>query len=518
MEAKQNNIVKILGFLFVLATIFYVFYAGCSQRALYLDGSYYLTIILNKIAYNDFSLTLITEHPRRIVIYLTQIPVLITGFLFRGLVDKPVFSTIFSFTWFVLPVLGLWWNYELTKRTKQYAILFFSIFSYAAMVLLYQIFSVVESCVGIPFQFVLLNYLTGKINYTKRDKIGIFFIIVLMFGIYEYTLFLGILIFAIMFTCLFDEENPKNLLTKIVIGAGSLGASAYTLFFILLSKEEHGEFKRFLIESVNFFPRWDELNILVTIVTVLLIIGCLFFRKNKPLSSTIITVFCGIYTYLFFHMLSNPQLFINPIYEQHMRSIPFWAVPLIFACIFFARLKKVSEKKTLINKLYIPVLLCGITLTAWQIVTTLYWNENVSYLIEEVKKCETNLYLPSENPEKEISSFFNKQCRRFIWDANVFTTALVVERNTKIRTIVMHKENPKDINNPTLRNMQFVVLDKGVLGIPYNDVINIENKFWDLSDPAKALDKYNKENSIQTLEEEKEDKIYGLVENREKRK
>lgn len=517
MEAKQNKTVKILGLLFVLATIFYVFYAGCSQRALYLDGSYWMVMFLNRISDNLYTIHPYLSRPRFMVYYLQHLPIDVVAFFFRNLTDKITYSTIFSFTVFTLPVLGLWWNYELTKRTKQYAVLFLSIFSYAAMILLYQVFSVVESCIGLPFQFVLLNYLLGKINYTKWDKIGIFFLIILMYGIYEYTIFLGVLIFAIMFTCLYDEENSGNLLTKIAIGAGSLGASAYTLFYILLSKEEQGEFHRFLTEATDFFPLWNKLNVLITIVTVLLIAYCLFFKKSKPLSKPITAIFCGIYIYLLFHMFGNMQSFLNPIYEQHMRSLPCWVVPIFFTCIFVARLKKIPEKKEILNNLYIPVLLCGITLTVWQTVTTFYWNENVSFLKDKIKSCETPLYFPSIEQNEEIASFFSPTLRRYIWNANCISTALALEPDYEIKKIIVHyDENEKTKDNPSKRAQQFVILEKGVIGMPYSEVIDIKNKFWDLSEPAKELDKYNRENSIQTLENEHENdlKINTLVEQR----
>ncbi len=516
MKKEQNYCLKILSLIFVIATIFYVFYASCSCRGLYLDGSFWLIMFLDRIGDDIYSIQTYLSRPRFMCFYLIHFPINFVGFFFRDLTDKIVYSTIFSFTMFILPVLGLWWNYELTKRTKQYAILFWSIFTYATMILLYQIFSVVETAICLPFQFVLLNYLVGKINYTKLDKIGIFFLIILQFGIYEHTLFVGATMFAIMFLCLYDEENYKNLITKIIIGAGSLAASAYTLFFILLSREEQSEFGRFLTEAINFWHLWNKINILVTIVSVLLIVALIIFaRKSKKISDITVLLMGLIYTYLLIYMFGNLQTFINPIYEQHTRTIPVWFVPLVFFAFFIAKFKKVPEKKLLFEKLYIPVLFCGITLTFWQIVTTYYWNENVSYMKDCMKNCENSIYIPSQEKNEEISSFFSPTLRRFIWNANFVSTALALEPDFQIEKIIIHyDEESVDKNNPSKRGQQFVDLGKGVIGMPYDRVINIENKFWDLTEPAKALDKYNQENSVKTLREENNGLIEEIVNRR----
>ena len=270
---------------------------------------------------------------------------------------------------------------------------------------------------------------------------------------------------------------------------------------------------------MDFWQFWNKLNILAVIVTVLLIVGIIYFRKNKPVSKTLIAAFSGIYIYLFLYFSDNLQQFINPIYEQHMRSIPLWVVPMIFAGIFAARLKKFPESKELFAKISVPVLLCGITLTGWQIVETYYWNQNVSFMKENINNCQGALYVPSTEKDKEIASFFNSDLRRYIWNANFVSTALALEPNYEVKKIILHyDEDTVDKSNPSKRAYQFSILDKGIIGMPYSDVINIKNKFWDLSEPAEALDKYNREHSIQTAEKEAEDSINALLEQRKNRK
>lgn len=519
MESKQNKCFKITTLLFAIITIFYVFYASCSQRGLYLDGSYFFIMFMDRMADGIFTIQSHIEHPRFFSFWISHMPANIIGFLFRNFTDKITYATIYSFALFAIPVLGLLWNYELTKRTKQYAVLFWSVFTYAVIILLYQIFAVTESAIGILYQFVLLNYLLGKIDYTKWDKIGIAFLIIFMFGIYESTVFIGITMFAMMFFCLYDETNPKNILTKIAIGAGSLGASVYTIFFVLMSKDEHSDLPRFLVEATNFFPIWDKLNTMIFFTTIFILFVMLIYKREKLLSTPLIATFYGLYLLLFLKMCNNLQVYLNPIYEQHERTIIVWLIPIIFAGIFIAKLKNIPEQKKLIEKMYIPVLLCGITLSAWQIVTTYYWNQNVAYMKECINNSKESLYIPSTDSEKEIASFFSPTLRRFIWNANFVSTALALEPNVVVNKIILHYENDEEnVDNPSQREQQFVVLDKGVIGMPYFGVINIKNKFWDLTEPAKALEEYNKKHSIKTNEEQFQDVIDGIVFRRIKRK
>ena len=44
-----------------------------------------------------------------------------------------------------------------------------------------------------------------------------------------------------------------------------------------------------------------------------------------------------------------------------------------------------------------------------------------------------------------------------------------------------------------------VVQDQeNMMKVPFNTMIDIKNRFWDLTKSAEALDKYNKEHNIKT--------------------
>ena len=210
MEVKTTKTVKFLSIIFILLTIIHVLYATYSMRGLYLDDLFLLTKMLDNISLGRFVICNDFDHPRYVMQFLQQAPVMFAGIVLK-ISSKKALMMLHSLMCFGIPLIALYWNYKLTQRTKQWAILFWSVVSYAAMILFAQIFPYVESFTGIVFQFVLLNYLFGKIHYTKRDKIGIFFLLIAMFGIYEYTIILGILLFIGTFFTLFDEENPDDL-------------------------------------------------------------------------------------------------------------------------------------------------------------------------------------------------------------------------------------------------------------------------------------------------------------------
>ena len=200
METEKPKSLEILSILFIIISLIHVFYASCSQRALEVDGSVYFINLLNNISNGLWQFYSDSNHPRNQVQWIIETPLLFSGLILH-IKSKLTLAVIYSFGAFFTPLIALFWNYELTKRTKQYAVLFWSIFCYACVILLYQNFSIVETIIGVPLQFILLNYLLGNIKYTNLDKIGIVFLIFVMFGVYEHTIFLGIIMFS-------SEKSP----------------------------------------------------------------------------------------------------------------------------------------------------------------------------------------------------------------------------------------------------------------------------------------------------------------------
>lgn len=503
MNTVQPKTVKILGLIFALISIFYIFYSSCSYRGLYLDGSVFLMNMLDKISLGESGFFYDMNHPRIMITALVEAPVIIAAKLF-DIQSKYTYSLIYSFSSFAFSFLALWWNFELTKRTKQYGIFFWSLFAYTVILLPFHIFIMVETIIGVPLQFILLNYLFGKIHYTKLDKLGIAFIILMMFGIYEHTILIGAIVAFGMFFALSHDDRPSDLLTKVFIGAGSIAATFYTVFFTVFNKSEHEDGLRFLKEMVDFYPISSHLNLVLSYLTIGLLLLILF--KKKKLQAKISILFCTIYLYVFVKMVSRLDLFLNPMWEAHARSIACWAVPLIFFGIVLFKVYKKEVSANLISNATIPVLLCGIAMTAWQIIHTYYWNENIAFMRNELAKCSDVLYIPTDH-EEEISSFFNKDLRRYIWFGNFASTSVMLTDGHKVKTLLVNPDVQVDEGNITYRENLWAYPEKNVFCMPYNTQLSMANKFWDLTDAAIALNKHNEKYDIKISMPENPDDI-----------
>lgn len=495
MEKKYGSIIKILGLIFVIISIIHIFYTSCSQRGLYLDGSVFLMQMLDDISNRDFKFYSDPNHVRLFVNALQELPLLLCGLILH-VKNKITLANIYSLTQFFIPFLLLWWNYSLTKRTKQHAVLFWSIFVYAAVILQYEIFIMTETIIGIPAQFVLLNYMLGNINYTKADKIGIFFLVLLMFGTYEQTMLIGLVIFACMFPALYNEENPKNVPTKLFIGVGSLISAIYCFAFALLNHNEHSDFIRFFGEATDFWFRSFGLCTVVAFLTI--IVFALVYIGGKKFTVKLTAAVSLLYLYFFLRMVFMPQIYLYPMWEGHTRSIVCWLEPLIFLGICLYRYLKNDDKFEMIKTAYVPTLLCGITLSAWQMVHTYYWNVNINYMRDELKNCGQVLYIPEKYDQQNIiSDFHNKDLRRYIWMANYASTALILASDYNVKHFLVHYMETNDAN-PSLRERLYVLPENNLISIPYLNIVNIKNDFWDLTECADALHKYNKEHNVKT--------------------
>ena len=270
-QLKENKQFKILFIIFILLSVIHIVYATITMRGLYCDGAFIMLEQLNNFSSKIYKLTIDSAHPRFMMSFLMQFPVMIAHALFH-IKNKFVLTGIYSFVQFAIPVILLLFNFMLTKRTKRLDILFWNIFTYGVIICPFMIFSVVESIIGFTLHFILWNYLCAKIDYKKTDIIFILFLLTMMFGTYEYVTFLGIIFFFAHFHYVMKEESFKIQFVKILIGFGSLASAIYNIIFMIRTDGELCEVARFIVEATNYFPHLLELNTIFSIITIILTI------------------------------------------------------------------------------------------------------------------------------------------------------------------------------------------------------------------------------------------------------
>jgi hypothetical protein len=195
-------------------------------------------------------------------------------------------------------------------------------------------------------------------------------------------------------------------------------------------------------------------------------------------------------------MLKTPLLSVYPMWEQHLRTIPCWGLPIIF--IIMDGYNKFKKEVNLLrfNNLICIVLICGIFQTIWQINNTYYWNKNIEYMKSELKNSNTLLYIPSEH--EEISGFHNEKLRRYIWHGIFVATSILFSDTKEQKTLLMNYDVQQDPGNNNFREALYVV-DKDTISIPYATRIKIKNRYWDLQKCAAAVNEYNKKHNFEYI-------------------
>ncbi len=488
---KQKSF-KLLFLTFIIVSIIHIVYAIVCHRGMYCDGAYFMICHLQNLTNGIYKVEFDPSHVRFCIMALMQSPILFAYML--GIKSKFILMGAYSFGQFAFPFLALLWNYQLTKRTKRTDILCWNIFSYGAILCLFMIFSVVETLIGLTFNFILWNYLVSDIDYKKRDILFIIFLLIMMAGTYEYISYLGLFFFIAHFLYVKREKKLYNKVIKSIIGYGSLIVSLFDIIYMINVPGEDGEIKRFFKEFYDFLYYAYDMNILISIIT-LVILGIFIFKKKYL--GIISLIFIGlVYIGVFEYLINTLDESLVPMWELHCRTMVCYVSVIIFMGLF---IKDVINKP--INQIRIAnficiSLICCIFQTCWQMVNTYFWNENISYMKKELANETSELYIPEEH--EEISSFFNPQLRRYIWHGVYSATSIIFSDTYELKTLLVSYKESRDIGDVNERETLYVAQDK--MSVPFGIKLDLKNEFWDVTKCAEALDKYNKENNIKTNE------------------
>lgn len=460
-----------------MLSIFHVLYASAAFRGIRSDGAWYFIRQLNFLSDGIFKIALDIHHPRFSVLALTQMTV-ISAYSILFIKNKFSLMFIYSFAQFAIPLISLCWSFFLAKHTKKMNIFFWNLFTYCCIILLYEIYSVTESIQGISFHFILWNYLSAEMEYKKRDILGIVFCIAMMRGTYEYTAYLGLFFFICCFYYAKQNCCIKSRIIKLLIGAGGLYTSLYTILFMNKTADEAEEILRFLKESLLPLPYLLQLNSLISISAVILLI--IFAIKQSKIKNLEIYISSAVLSGAFFYLFTNLDISLNPGYEGIFRILPCFWIAAVFPVIFLQDIFKKSINIEKQYNLFCIVLLCGIFLTLWQINHTRLWNEDVQNMKKFFSGINEKLYIYNTN--NMAFKYGTETYSRYIEDYFLAAYSILFSDTYEQNTIPVNTYYISSFN---------VFKERNTIQIPY-PVLNIKNEYWDLAKCAEALYEFKK--------------------------
>lgn len=474
----RKNII-LLSLLFVTRFIHSII-ATLVQRGVYADGAVCVLSILNSLAKGEYGFySDIGHHPRAFISLINQFPI---NFAYNilGIDDKQLLMMIFSLPLFIFPLIALVLNYLISRRTKRFDVAILGLGLYFLTIAPSALYSIVEMRLAAIFYIILLNYLVGKINYTKFDIGMILFLVLMLFNTHEIVIIIGPILFLMSFYYARNEENKLNKKVKYFIGYSSLIAALYMLYWFL-TKPILGETNRFLYEAVLSLKGIQESFGIITFVSLYLILLCIFYKEY--FSKTIIFGLTCLYISIFAWFFSNLDMYINTWFFS-FRTWPCFALPIIFLWVFAIDYFKIKLGNIFYTNMLTIICFTGILYALWQI--------NHSYLFyKDYRYFQTKLDTISENivaPDEITDVYSHSQLRRY-HDEGMSSAESILFSDTKTITPLILTE--KDVSFDNSKDYKFYIGKSGRLHLPYV-TIDVKNKFWDLTSAVSEI-KSNKD-------------------------
>ena len=478
---------KFLILTLIVVSIIHIIYASITLRASYMDGAMFEMHILNSLANGTPSFPIDPEHTRSITMILQQFPMMI-GYLI-GIRSSYWLYFIFSFWLFASPLILVFANWKLSQRTKRMDIFAISVFAYSVLIIPYSIFAVAEISMAALLHLILFNYLSSDINYTKKDISIITFLLITLFGGTEYVMFIGPIFFLAGLYYGSKTNNIRDKIVKYSIAIVGLIASIFVIAYFYMHTSMFVDGLRFTGEAQDYFDRALKINSIISILAIALI--TIFSTKKSYFTTRNKFVFMTLFSGLFLYMMNNLYTYLYPMLEGHLRTVPFWSMPIIFLALFITDALNKKPSEVFYTNLVTISVICCIFHTGWQINNTYWFNKNIDYLKNTIKNAPAGLYFVTK--DKNISSFYgNKDLRRYLWKYDYTASSIVFSGDYKIKTLVMPVEGTTPDEracNPTFAYMYEINGDK--ITIP-RITIDIKNRYWDLSGILKDMEIYIK--------------------------
>lgn len=470
ISIKRN---KVLLSILALFSSINAIVASLVERGVYADGVIYMLSILNSFSHGVFGYSSdIDHHPRLFINLINQLPINIVHFVF-GVNDKQFLMIFFSLPLFIFPLLALAYNFMLSYRTKRYDIAILGLGVYFLSVTPSALYSIAELRLAVGFYIILLNYLVGKINYTKFDIGIILFLVLIMFNSHELVLIIGSLFFIISLYYAKQEEIIFNRRVKYFIGFSSLAASLFMVYWFL-TRPIVGEAVRFVDEAISSVGAVSLSFSFATFISLLLIYFCVFYKSY--FSKTFITGLILLYTCMFLWFFSKPHV-INSTAFFSFRTWPCLFCPLMVVIIYVIDRFKIKVNKAFYTNVLSIICILGTFYTVRQLNHSYRFYKDYKVYREKLAKMSEGIVTSDE-----LADFYSLSGLSIYHTMDTYTSeSILFSKNKKINSIIVPSEIKEDA--------QYDISVKGnKLSLPYVS-IDVKNKYWDLTNVKDDIKK-----------------------------
>lgn len=513
-DLLKSTVLKIFWTIFLIVSLLHIGYAVYTYRGVLVDGSIMLTFL--NFYSNDWPLIFYDDiHPRFFISALLQLPLLIL-YAVTHIANKFLYMGLFTFNQIAFPIFALMWNVHLTKRTKNVRLLFANLLIYAVFITPFSLNSYIQSILGINLCFVLWNYLSANMQYKKTDVLAIVLLSISLISQYEYMAYLGVIFFIA--SLFYAKETKYDSNRKVIRFAGimALIAAIYTSAIIIINFGHlHNELSFYMSYFVNNVRNLLSLYaVIFSCITLVLLIFVLIFKK---IDSRIILLLGIVYVLAFAYCTYTGKQ-IAGFYHNPFSSITYITIPFVFLFLLKKDKKGLSLEFDLdmYKKLFYLVFVCLIFQTLYQMVISYNWDLRIQIFKNELLAVPGNVVKVSQIHREAAFSFIPRK---------MYTTYnILLSKDYKIKPFVlddmnskynMYVDAKKDIKNPAMGNFNIfktlylkeinnknyikgfdksyknslavIASEEQFIKLPDGVVINVKNKFWDLTDCVNTI-------------------------------
>lgn len=478
----KKNLIKILFSLFIIVSIILVAVASLGRAGLKYDGMWWFAHILDELSYGHFFIE--TEwqwRSRGFINVVNQLPVNIAYHVFH-IKSKYWLGVIFTVPLFLFPFIVTLYQCHLAKRTKRYDIAVLALLLYGLFIMPTLTWSIVEIILAAAIFFLLFHYFVSDIDYKWYDLIVIFLCVLISYNSTEAIIIAGLVLFFSSFFYLrrIKTAGLKNCITKYFIAVNS-----FIMPFVYIAFYKNAEDVNFWYETKRCIETYlitymihckYSPFILVLVLSVSIIIYIYF--KNKISKKMIYLILFSYFLCILLSVVQNYQHIFLILSCYLFRILMYGALVIVMLLpVLFDISGNIRKIKNKIRYYFIIALCAVVTTTCFQILISYLFYINTNYMVEDVKKSKSVIYIPSKLNLGNKAYNLGSMNRFYHWCDSLPYAMIVYSDGYEIEKLV---SCTVDMNRNETRFYDSAIDGTDKICLCYT-CLTVKNEFWDLS-------------------------------------